>query len=207
MATDEAAALVAERESLLATLEALSADEWDAPSDCQGWRVRDVAIHVALAVTINKAALAWGLVRHRGDFNAFMARFAVERGDAPIDELLDEYRSMAHTAKIPPTTKRVDLAIDAFVHHHDIAGPLGRSVPHDDARLGWMLDGVIASGPPVNAQARCYGLCLQATDLDWSHGSGPTVKGPAAALITGACGRARGLGELAGDGLAIFRSR
>jgi len=38
-----------ERLSLAALLENLSDDQWNAPSLCEGWRVKDVAAHVALA--------------------------------------------------------------------------------------------------------------------------------------------------------------
>ena len=33
-------------------LESLDVQEWDAPSLCRGWRVRDVAGHVAVVTTI-----------------------------------------------------------------------------------------------------------------------------------------------------------
>jgi len=37
-----------ERLSLAALLEALTDEQWNSPSLCHGWRVKDVAAHVAL---------------------------------------------------------------------------------------------------------------------------------------------------------------
>ena len=42
-------AIEQERRSLADLLESLTDDQWNTPSLCQGWRVRDVAAHVALA--------------------------------------------------------------------------------------------------------------------------------------------------------------
>lgn len=39
-------ALRLERQSALDLAASLSAEEWDAPSDCDGWRVRDVYAHM-----------------------------------------------------------------------------------------------------------------------------------------------------------------
>ena len=43
-------------------------------------------------------------------------------------------------------------------------------------------------------------LTYAATDVDWSHGSGQVVSGPAAALGLAICGRTVALGDLDGPG-------
>ncbi len=40
-----------ERRSLAELLESLADEQWETPSLCAGWRVRDVAAHVALVPT------------------------------------------------------------------------------------------------------------------------------------------------------------
>ena len=45
------------------------------------------------------------------------------------------------------------------------------------------------------------------TILDWSHGTGPEVTGPAMPLLLAITGRSAGLGDLAGAGLATLQSR
>lgn len=43
---DAMAMAAAERAEMADFLESLSAEQWEAPSLCAGWRVRDVAAHV-----------------------------------------------------------------------------------------------------------------------------------------------------------------
>ena len=53
----------------------------------------------------------------------------------------------------------------------------------------------------VGAKKRVAGLRLVATDVDWSHGSGPEVSGPGEAILLAASGRPAGLAELDGAGV------
>ena len=50
-------------------------------------------------------------------------------------------------------------------------------------------------------------LTLRATDADWSHGTGPEVKGPILSLVMAMTGRKAADDDLAGDGVATLRSR
>ena len=43
------AAIVAERTDLAAMLAALRPEQWDAPTLCAGWRVREVVAHMTMA--------------------------------------------------------------------------------------------------------------------------------------------------------------
>jgi len=60
---------------------------------------------------------------------------------------------------------------------------------------------------PVGTKKRIDGLRLVATDVDWSHGTGPEVTGPAMSMVMAMTGRAAGLDELGGEGLATLRRR
>ena len=51
MADNDKAKLLAERASLLRTVEQLDPRDWDTPSLAVGWRVRDVVAHVNFNVT------------------------------------------------------------------------------------------------------------------------------------------------------------
>ena len=202
MPVNEDAALIAERSSFYETLRALTPEEWDHPSLCGGWRNRDVATHVHLALTIKIPRLIVGLALNRGDFKKFMASYVPQLGDRPISEILGSWEAVATSAKIPPTTKKVEITLDAFVHHHDIALPIGRVVTSDPERLRWMADGMVAAQRPILSGPRVKGLRLIATDIDWHYGTGPEIQGPAAALILAGCGRTALSDQLEGDGLA-----
>jgi hypothetical protein len=52
-----------------------------------------------------------------------------------------------------------------------------------------------------------HGLELVATDLDWRHGSGPEVAGPAEALLMAIAGRPDALGDLDGPGAPLLVER
>jgi hypothetical protein len=50
-------------------------------------------------------------------------------------------------------------------------------------------------------------LKLVATDMSWSHGSGPEVSGPAEALVMMMAGRVGALDDLSGEGRAELVAR
>ena len=204
---DEKPALQQERAALFDTVSDLSAAEWDTASLCDGWRVRDVIAHVNLGVTLKAPTVVGGLLVARGDFHRFMKRHAIKKGNRPVGVLLAESEMVAASSHNPPATKRVDLAIDVFVHHHDVAIPLSRPVPTDDARLRWMADGMVGANKMIGSAQRTRGLRLIATDIDWHYGTGPEVRGPVAALMVAASGRPALDDRLDGDGLAIMQGR
>ena len=100
---------------------------------------------------------------------------------------------------------RIALTV-ALIHHQDLRRALGlpRVVPTQ--RLVPVL-GLAFRARPLPARRNVRGLRLRATDLDWSHGRGDEVTGPAEALLMAVSGRADALPELAGPGLATLESR
>lgn len=207
MPIDQDAALIAERTSFYETLQSLTDDEWSHASLCDGWRIRDVAAHAHLSVTIKLGTAILGILRNRGDYDRWMKGYAVSLGDRPPSEILASWAVASTSTKQPPAARPAQSALDVFVHHHDVLAPLGREVPSDPARLRWMADGVVAIGRPLNWGTRVKDLRLIATDIDWHYGTGPEVRGPAAAIITAAVGRDALLDQLEGDGVAELRRR
>jgi len=207
MPVDEDAALIAERAAMYETLTRLTPQQWDHPSLCPGWRNRDVASHVHLALTMSMPRLLIGLAMNKGDFNRFMATYARQFGDRPTSAILASWDEVKTSAAIPPTTKKVEVAVDSFVHHHDICVPLGKAVPSDPERLRWMADGMVAAKQQIGSGPRVKGLRLIATDIEWHYGTGPEIHGPAAALILAGCGRTALNDQLEGDGLVELARR
>lgn len=207
MADKDKANLLAERASLLGTVEQLDGADWDTPSLAVGWRVRDVVAHVGMNVTLKPWTAIVGIARARGDYDRFMAGHARKVGDRPVAEHVAAMRRVAKHDGVAPTTKPSDGAIDAFVHHHDIALALGRDVPYDDARLRWLADGLPQAARPIGSSKRVEGLRVIATDIDWHYGTGPEVRGPAAAIILAACGRSVWNDRLEGPGVERFTAR
>ena len=79
-----------------------------------------------------------------------------------------------------------------------------RAVPIDHLQRILPL---VPSNPRLAAGKRIRGLRLQATDVDWTHGSGPEVIGSAEALLMAMSGRRAALDELTGSGQATLADR
>lgn len=61
--------------------------------------------------------------------------------------------------------------------------------------------------PELPAWHLSRGVRLVPSDLDWRHGSGLEVTGPAEAVLMAVTGRASALGELRGPGLPVLAGR
>lgn len=202
--TDEANwTLVRElREGVADFLGDLTESEWDAPSLCAGWRVRDVAGHLSIVTTITTwqmLAVAPGARFDPQRINTIIAR---RNGDRPTSAIVGAIRSSATQRKTARVLDPRNALFDIAVHSQDMAIPVGRAfpVPTEASRRG--LDRVWEMGWPFHARKRLVGVTLRATDAVWRVGDGPLIEGPALALLlllTGRTETARPL--LSGTGL------
>lgn len=195
-----------ERLRLAALLETLSQDEWNQPSLCAGWRVRDVAAHVALTPQPPSVLgmLAEG-VRAGGRFHKLNHDVAVRHAARPGVDVVAELREHAASRRLPAVTSYRNILFDVLVHSQDIALPLGRQhpMPIDAARAG--AQRVWTMGWPFWARHRLRHYCLTATDITWSVGRGADVDGPIEALLLLITGRAASLLRLSGPGVPMLR--
>jgi uncharacterized protein (TIGR03083 family) len=196
----------AEREDLAAFLATLTPRQWQAPSLCSQWRVRDVVAHVISYDDVpvrNLLALAARGRLRPGRINAVaLTRYETA---APQD-LLALLASRPQPRGLPAALGgRVGLA-EALIHHQDIrrALRLPRVVPADRL-LPALRTALIA--PDIAGPWRIRGIQLAATDLPFSAGAGPEVHGTAEALLMAIAGRSAVLGELSGPGLNRLADR
>lgn len=75
-AAETKASIAAERRELAAVLDGLSAEEWDAPTLCAGWRVREVAAHMTMGFRYSLSKLARELISARGNLHRMTDRCA-----------------------------------------------------------------------------------------------------------------------------------
>lgn len=189
-----------ERAALAGLLEGLTAEEWDAPSLCDGWRVRDVAAHVISApqATVGDVAVELRdrlLRRHPGPGRP-------RPGDRPVAEILADYRRLAGVRHRPLGTTADDMLVDVLVHTQDVALPLGlRHQPPPDV-VAAALQRACRVRFVFGTQRALRGLRLVATDVGWSYGAGATVEGAALQLLLVCTGRARAASGLGGPGLS-----
>ncbi|MER6004229.1 maleylpyruvate isomerase family mycothiol-dependent enzyme [Nonomuraea angiospora] len=191
-------ALEIERRGVADLLGSLPADDWERPSLCEGWRVRDVAAHLALATNVNVPRALVDFVRARGSFDRFVRDTAVRHARLPVGELVAQVRESATSHRRAPTTRPLDPLFDVLVHAQDIAVPLGldRAMPLEAARACAVH--IWERGFPFHPQRRLRGLRLVATDVDWSVGEGDVVEGPVQALLLLISGRPAALPSLRG---------
>lgn len=200
--------IIAEQRLLIAgLLEPLSDAEWDTPSLCAGWRIRDVAAHLALAADPpGTTAMLAAAVRGRGSFHRINHDTAVAYAGRPVERIVAVLRDNAYSRRLPAVTNYRNIVPDILVHAQDMAIPLGREhpAPVDAARSA--ADHVWRMGWPFWARRRLRGIRLVATDTDWSAGAGDRVDGPIGALLLLLTGRTTAaLPRLTGPGTARLR--
>jgi uncharacterized protein (TIGR03083 family) len=196
-----------ERAALADILETLTPEEWEHPSLCEGWSVRDVAAHVISAPEAKVAQMAAALLRARGSFNRAAHDEAQHLSSRPTGQIVDDYRRLAESRRLAPGTNHKHALLDTLVHTQDIVIPLGRhhEMPVEAARAS--AEAFRKNLFPFNARKRLAGCRLEATDTDWAAGEGALVRGPIAALLLLITGRAASLTELSGEALPQLRQR
>ncbi|MEV5085775.1 maleylpyruvate isomerase family mycothiol-dependent enzyme [Streptomyces sp. NPDC056159] len=201
------AAIAAERRELADLFEGLRAEEWNTPSLCEGWRVREVVAHMSMGFRLSLPATLGALVKARGNLHRMTDRVA--RKDAAahsVSELSAFLRDNAHHPWTPPVGGlRAALGHDV-VHGLDVTAALGleRRVPEDRLRI--LLDDIKPRGLKFFG-VDLGGVRLCAEDMDWSYGSGAPVYGAAQDLLLLAFGRRLPHGRLRGEPSSRFTSR
>jgi uncharacterized protein (TIGR03083 family) len=188
-------------------LDELTPAEWDIPSLCGGWTVRDVAAHLTLQqMTLGSAVLA--ALRHAGSLNHIINASARDRATRPPDRLIAEIRGMVGSRRHNVGVTPLETLIDIVVHGQDIAVPLGRNLAvapwaavTTADRLWWSRATRIGRlKAKVFADLDHRGLRFVATDADWSAGDGEEVRGPLLSILLVLTGRTVGAEALEGPG-------
>lgn len=200
-----------ERAGLADLLEGLSDEQWDTPSLCAGWRVREVAAHLALAHT-GSARAAVEAVRARGSFDTMVRDTALRHALVPRDQLVAELRAMVGSRRRVPGLSPLEPLTDVLVHGQDIALPLRLERPMPVEAAATAATRVWTSPWPLSrafrSRRRLRGLRLVADDVEWQVGDGARVEGPVAALLLVLTGRSAAvLDRLRGDGAALLPVR
>lgn len=204
---DTFAAIADERRELAVLVSDLTDTQLRTPSLCRGWTVHDVVAHlvVPLAVGVPRFGVAMALAR--GNFDRANVAMTRRQARRPAAELAGVLRDRAESRFTPPGSGPEAPLTDLLVHGLDIRRPLAlaRSIPAERLRIA--LD-FLARGPAGFVRRGALDdLRLLADDLDWSHGAGPPVRGPAESLLLAVTGRDVGLAEVGGAGREVLRDR
>ncbi|MFX0577550.1 maleylpyruvate isomerase family mycothiol-dependent enzyme [Nocardia nepalensis] len=193
-----------QRRAIADVLDDLAPSEWELPSLCAGWRIRDVAAHIALAPQPpGPVGMVREGLRARGRFHRLNHDVSVRYADAGND-LVAEIRAHAASRKLPVVTSYRNILFDIMVHGQDIAIPTDRQIGLPIEAAATAATRVWTMGWPFWAKHRLKGFRLVATDTDWAVGAGHEVRGRIADLLLLMTGRPVVVPRLTGDGVAAL---
>jgi uncharacterized protein (TIGR03083 family) len=180
-----------QRADLADFLDTLTPEQWETPSLCPGWTVRQAAAHITQSST-NWGRLSFELLRSGFRFNALTLRMARDDQRKP-DEITAAMRAMVGGRRRPPGTAVADPLADVLVHGQDIAAPLGipRTMPVAAAVIA--AERLWKMGFPFHARKRFPNVTFTATDADFRVGDGHVVRGPIQDIVMTLSGRRAGL--------------
>ncbi len=199
-----------ERLALGDTLDGLTPEQWSADSLCEGWRVADVAAHLAWMPVIGLLGGMSAMARHRLSVNRMIARTAVDWSARGREATLAQLRYNAASGARPPAMPAVAALADAVVHGIDVRHPLG--LAHDVppaavapvAGFALTVPGPAAGVIGGSARRLVDGVRLVVPDADWSHGSGPEVTLTPDAALRLLYHRPVAASELSGPGATLL---
>ncbi len=178
----------AERTTLADDLRGLPDEKWSTLSLCSTWTVRDVLAHMTATAKIAGPAFFPKLIGSGFSLAKMQDKdIAKERGASPADTLA-RFEATVSSVKHPPGPVDTWLG-EVIVHSEDIRRPLGIAHDYPPAALTRVADFYAGSNLVIGAKRRVAGLTLRATDVTWSHGTGPDVNGRLADLIVAMTGR------------------
>jgi uncharacterized protein (TIGR03083 family) len=195
-----------ERAAMADTLSELTPEQWAAPSLCGTWPVQVAAGHIVVGAEQSTGNFMKGMVTSGFRFNAMVDRDAQRAGREAPAQIIERLRARLTTTNRPPASVATMLG-EVVIHGLDIRQPLGLPSKVDPDALVACLDLYKVANFPVGTKKRIAGVTLEPTDVDWTHGDGPLVTGPASSMLLAMTGRAAGLDGLSGEGLATLASR
>jgi uncharacterized protein (TIGR03083 family) len=195
-----------ERAAVADVLEGLTPEQWGQPSLCGTWSVQQVAGHIVAGAEQTPGKFFMSMAANGFRFNRMIDRAARATGALEPAEIIARLRARTTTTNRPPGPETTMLG-EVVVHGEDIRHPLGLVSEHDPEALRRCLDLYKGANFPVGTKRRIAGLTLRPDGLDWVHGDGPEVTGPAASMLSVMTGRGGAVDDLSGEGLATLRSR
>jgi uncharacterized protein (TIGR03083 family) len=195
-----------ERDEFADLLAGLTDQQWDAPSLCETWRVRDVAAHVVAYLDRSRVGFTTTLAKHRFQLNSLNAADVDSSSARPPQWIVDAMRHHAAPQGVGSGFKGRIALVECMIHQQDVRRPLNlpRRIPAERLQAALKFTRI---APLIRGGWTTRGLRLIATDLDWSTGHGPEVLGPGEALLMAMAQRPSALADLSGPGSSILSQR
>jgi len=175
--------IAAERRAFGEVLRGLPEADWDAPSLCTGWRVREVVAHMTMPFRYSPPRFLAELARSRGNFARMADRVARRDGQAPVRTLLEGWLDNVDNGWKPPGGGLPGALTHDVVHGLDVTIPLGIEHPVSEAALRVVLDNATRPLNQKHFGVDLTGIRLEADDLEWAFGDGEPIRGAARHLL------------------------
>ena len=195
-----------EREEFAALLDGLTPQQWQSPTLCDLWSVREVAVHTVSYDELSTAGLVGRFLKGRLNTDRINAIGVADYADRAPEQITAMIRANVEPHGLTGGFGGRIALTDGMIHQQDIRRSVGIPRAIDPQRLRTALD-FARFAPTIRGGWRARGVRLVATDLDWSHGNGPEVRGSGEALLMAMAGRRAALDDLAGPGKAKFAQR
>ena len=175
-------------EGLAALLASAPDDTWDTQSLCEKWQVRNVVAHVTMPARMTPEQFGAEMSAAGGNFGVLSDTVAARDGSRPVAAQVDELRSPVLHAWQPPGGGAAGALSHAVIHSLDVTVALDRPAVAPTEAVIAVLDHLTAADGAVFG-VKLTGVRLEATDTDWSWGSGETVRADSGSLLALVSGR------------------
>ena len=161
---------------------------WDAPSLCEGWRVRHVIAHVTMPARLTPQQFGAEMAAAGGDFGVLSDTVAGRDAALPVGDLLSALRSpMLHQWQ-PPGGAAAGAISHAVIHSLDVTIALDvPTVAPSDAILAVLGQVTAVNGDWFGIDLS--GIRLEASDSEWNWGDGDVVRADSGSLVALVAGR------------------
>ena len=195
-----------ERVEFASFLERLTPRQWDSPTLCDKWRVREVAVHTVSYDELATRGLVRRFLKGRLNTDRINAIGVADYADRTTDQIVAMIRANTEPTGLTGGFGGRIALTDGMIHQQDIRRSIGLPRTIDPERLRTALD-FARFAPTLRGAWLARGVRLVATDLDWAFGKGPEVRGSGEALLMAMAGRRAALDDLDGPGKAKLAQR
>jgi uncharacterized protein (TIGR03083 family) len=176
---------------------------------CENWSPHLVLAHAVTFVDLPLPKFMFNVVKARGNFDAASDVMARKIAQRPVSDLTATLRAKAGKKSSLPTFPEGLTVADMVVHQQDVRRGLGLDGAPDPELVEYSLEFLTTHKQAkllLEKKGLLDGLRLEATDLDWSSGSGDLVSGPGEAILMTMV-RRDASSELTGDGVDTLVAR
>ena len=153
-----------EREEFASFLDGLTPDQWESPTLCDRWTVREVAIHTVSYDELSTAGLIRRFLKGRLNTDRINAIGVADYADRSAQQIVALIRTNAEPHGLTGGFGGKIALTDGMIHQQDIRRSIGLPRSIDPERLRTALD-FARFAPTIRGAWRARGIRLVASDL------------------------------------------